>query len=167
MYTVLTIVQDKELEVEKEIDCETNCLELNQEQKKIYLFCLTSFNGGHMDNKKFLVIITHAEDDPERANLGLAFTAALVADDRDVILVTMFDGVYLMKKGVMDLIASPNVTPARDLLKIIIDGGVKLIACTPCVLKRGIQEEELLDGCKLVNAPSVIPEMAQRQILTF
>ena len=120
-----------------------------------------------MENKKFLLVITHAGDDPERANVGLAFAAAMISENVDVSMVFMFDGVYLMKKGVIDSIASPNVTPAKDLLQIIVDGGAKLMVCMPCVLRRGIAEEDLLEVCTLVNAPSVIPEMQQREVITF
>lgn len=120
-----------------------------------------------MEAKKFLIVLTHAADDPERANLGLAFAAAMIAEEMDVAILFMFDGAYLAKKGEIDSIAAPHVTPAKDLLNIIMEGGPKLMACTPCIMKRGIEESELLDGCQLISAATVIPEMASREVVTF
>jgi len=120
-----------------------------------------------MEKKKFLILLTHATDDQERANIGLAFAAGMVAEDMDVALVFMFEGVNLMIKGGIDSIAAPNVTPGKDLLEIIMNGGAKLLVCTPCILKRGIQEADLIQGCTLISAASVIPEMASRKVITF
>lgn len=120
-----------------------------------------------MEEKKFLLVITHADDDPERANLALAFAAAMVADDVDLAVVFMFRGVLLAKKGIIETIAAPNVTPGKDLLPIIMEGDVKLLACTPCALTHGVKENELLDGCRLISAATVIPEMASREVITF
>jgi predicted peroxiredoxin len=120
-----------------------------------------------MEEKKYLLIITHAQDNPERANLALAFAAAMIAEEKDIALVFMFDGVYLARKGVMEAIAAPHVTPGKDLLPVIMEGGAKLMACTPCAMQRGVKEDELLEGCKLISAVTVIPEMAQREVITF
>jgi len=120
-----------------------------------------------MEEKKFLLIITHAQDNPERANLALAFAAAMIAEEKDIALVFMFDGVYLARKGVMEAIAAPHVTPGKDLLPVIMEGGAKLMACTPCAMQRSVMEDELLEGCKLISAATVIPEMAQREVITF
>ena len=118
-------------------------------------------------DKKMMLIITHADDDPERANLALAFAAAMIADDIDLAIVFMFRGILLAKKGVIETIAAPNVTPGKTLLPIIMEGDVKLMACTPCALTHGVNENELLPGCKLISAATVVPEMKEREIITF
>ena len=117
--------------------------------------------------KKMLLIITHAQDDPEKANLALAFAAAMIAEEMDIALVFMFDGVHLARKGVIETIEVDHVTPGRDLLPVILEGGAKLMACTPCAMQRGIKEEDLLDGCTLISAATVVPEMARREVITF
>ncbi|GAB4336945.1 MAG: DsrE/DsrF/TusD sulfur relay family protein [Desulfobulbaceae bacterium] len=120
-----------------------------------------------MEEKKFLLIITHAQDDPEKANLALAFAAAMIAEEKDVALVFMFDGVNLARKGVIETIAAEHVTPGKDLLPVILEGGAMLMACTPCAMQRGIKEEDLLDACRLISAVTVVPEMARREVITF
>jgi predicted peroxiredoxin len=117
--------------------------------------------------KKMMIIITHADDDPERANLALAFVAAMIAEGIDLAVVFMFRGVLLVKQGIIETIATPNVTPGKDLLPIIMEGDVKLMACTPCALTHGVKEDELLDGCRLISAPTVVPEMQEREVVTF
>ncbi len=118
-------------------------------------------------NKKMMLIITHSDDNPERANLALAFTVAMITEEVDLTLVFMFKGVLMSKKGVIETIAAPNVTPGKDLLPIILESDVQLLACTPCALTYGVKEEELLDGCILISAATVIPEMNDREVITF
>ena len=118
-------------------------------------------------NKKMLLIITHSDDDPERANLALAFAAAMVSEEIDLAIVFMFKGVLLAKKGVIETISAPNVTPGKDLLSFIMGSDTMLMACTPCALTHGVNEEELLDGCKLISALTVVPEMNDREVITF
>ncbi|MDH3328515.1 MAG: DsrE family protein [Desulfobulbaceae bacterium] len=120
-----------------------------------------------MKDNKFLLIITHAQDDQERANLALAFAAAMIAEEKDIVLLFMFDGVYLARKGGIESIAADHVTPGKDLLPVIMEGGAKLMACTPCAMQRGIREEELLEGCRLISAATVVPEMAEREVISF
>ena len=118
-------------------------------------------------DKKMMLIITHADDDTERANLALAFAAAMIAEGIDLAIVFMFRGVVLAKRGVIENIATPNVTPGKTLLPIIMEGDVKLMACTPCALTHGVRKDELLPGCKLVSAATVVPEMQEREVITF
>ena len=50
-------------------------------------------------SKKMLVIISHSTDEVDRANLALAFVAAMVSEEIDVSLLLMWEGVLLGKKG--------------------------------------------------------------------
>lgn len=117
--------------------------------------------------KKILLIITHADDDAERANLALAFAATMIALEIDLAIVFMFKGVLLARKGGIEAIAGQNIAPGRDLLPIILESKTPLMACTPSTLTHGVKEKDLLDGCQLISAIDVVPEMAEREVISF
>ncbi len=117
--------------------------------------------------KKMLLIITHADDDPERANIALAFASAIISEDVDLAIVFMFKGVLLAKKGYIETIAEPNISSGKDLLPIILESNAKLMACSPCALTHGVKEDELIDGCQMISALTVVPEMVAREVITF
>jgi predicted peroxiredoxin len=64
--------------------------------------------------KKYMVVITHATDDHDRANLALSFAAAMLVDEIDVAVTLMFEGALLGKKGVAETIVGRNITPGRE-----------------------------------------------------
>jgi len=117
--------------------------------------------------KKMLLIITHAYDDEERANLALAFAATMIAIEIDLAIVFMLKGVLLARKGGIEAIAAQNVTPGKDLLPIILESKIPLMACTPCTLTHGVKEQDLLDNCRLISAVNVVSEMAEREVVSF
>ncbi len=117
--------------------------------------------------ERYLLIITHAKDDEDRANAAVAFAAALVADDHEVATFFLFEGANLARRGVAGTIEGRNHAPVRDLLPILRDAGVKLMVCGACAKTYGIDEAELIDGCTIVQIPTVTALMAGHQTLTF
>ena len=118
-------------------------------------------------NKKFLLIVTHAHDDPDRANIAWAMAASLVNEEADLAMAFMLEGVLFTKKGVAETIAGRNITPVRELLPVIREAKVPLFACVPCMKTRGVAEEDLIAGVKPITAPTLAAEMMQRQVITL
>jgi predicted peroxiredoxin len=52
----------------------------------------------------------------------------------------------------------PLPTPLQDLIKTFFEMGGKLMACVPCLKARGITEDELIEGTKLIAAATVVAE---------
>jgi predicted peroxiredoxin len=117
--------------------------------------------------EKFLMMITHSTDNHERANIALSFAASMISEEHDLAIVFIFEGALLVKKGIADTIEGPNVTPARELMAIIMESDAKLYVCAPCAKTYGVAEEEMLPGVKIVSAPSVVLEMEDRKVVTF
>ena len=117
--------------------------------------------------KKFMVIVTHGNDDQDRANLAMAFVAAMIAEEADVAVLFMFEGVFLARKGAAEKIAGKNMTPLKDLMPIITEAGITMYACGPCLKTHEIAEHDLLDGILVITAPTAVNAMMDREVVTF
>ena len=120
-----------------------------------------------MEKKKFMVVVTHATDDQDRANLSMAFVAAMIAEDIDVEVLFMFEGVLLAKKGMAETIAGRNMTPLNELMPIITGAGITMYGCGPCLKTHGVSEDEMLEGVKIITAPTAVHAMTDREVVTF
>jgi len=120
-----------------------------------------------MEKKKFMVVITHSTDDPDRANLGMAFVSSMIMEDIDVAVLFMFEGILLVRKGVAETIAGRNMTPLKDLMPIISQADITLFGCGPCMKTFNISEGELIEGVKVITAPTAVHAMLDREVVTF
>ncbi len=116
---------------------------------------------------RYLLIITHAKDDEDRANAAIAFATSLVSDGHEVALFFLFEGANLARRGVAETIAGRNYAPVRDLLPILREAPVELMVCGACAKTYNIAEGDLIDGCRIVQIPTVTALMGGRQTLTF
>ena len=116
-------------------------------------------------SRKMMMIITHAQDNTEKANLSLALAASMVSEDYDLVILFMFDGAFLAKKGAIETIEDGAVTPGRELLPILRETKVPMFVCSPCAVKRGIGEADLEEGIKVISGPTAVTMMPGRQIL--
>ncbi|PIP42729.1 MAG: hypothetical protein COX17_10970 [Deltaproteobacteria bacterium CG23_combo_of_CG06-09_8_20_14_all_60_8] len=118
-------------------------------------------------DKKFLFIITHATDDQERGNAAIAFAASLLSDDADLVIFFIFQGAMFAKKGVAETIAGRNFAPVRDLFPMLLEAKVPMYVCGACAKTYNITEEDLVDGIKIVQIPTIAAEMAERETITL
>jgi predicted peroxiredoxin len=109
---------------------------------------------------KVLVNCTHAKDDPERAILPfIVGNVGATADQETKILLTI-DGVWLATKGYADGVQQEGFPPLKETLEAFVRNGGEIWACSACTNPRGITQEDLVDGAKIVTAASVVEYMA-------
>ena len=120
-----------------------------------------------MEKKKFFVIVTHGTDDPDRANLAMAFVTAMITEEVDVAVLFMYEGVLLVQKGMAETIAGKNMTPLKELMPIVIESCITLFACGPCLKTLNVNTDELLAGVKIITAPTAVHAMMDREVITF
>lgn len=75
--------------------------------------------------KKFVIVITHATDNPLRASSALTIANAVKAMDSDLVIFLTNDGVLLGKRGVAESINHPNFVPAKELITKLQEAGVR------------------------------------------
>lgn len=120
-----------------------------------------------MEKKKFMVVITHSTDDPDRANPAMAFISTMIMEEIDVAVLFMFEGILLAKKGLAETIVGKNMTSpqgAHAHHQHSRDTHVRLRA-----MHEEVQyaESGLIDGVKIITAPTAVHAMMAREVVNF
>jgi len=108
---------------------------------------------------KLIFNCTHGKEDPERATLPfLAANIAATAGQDAVVLCTV-EAVWLGTDGGAEAIAQPGLPALGDLFREFVDNGGQVWLCGACTKPRGITEDELAKGAKIVGAAKVVEEV--------
>ena len=73
----------------------------------------------------------------------------------------------LAKKGVAETIHGRNFAPVSDLFPSLMEEKVPMFVCGACAKTYDIKEEDLAEGVKIVQIPTVTPKMMDRETITF
>ncbi len=109
-------------------------------------------------NKKLVVIATHAGEHPEKATIAFVMASAALASETDATVILQSTGVMLALNGHAKHIRAEAFPPLEELIKTYLEMGGKLMVCVPCLKSRGITEDELIEGTKLIAAATVVAE---------
>ena len=102
---------------------------------------------------------TYGKDDPERATLPfVAANIAAAAGQQAVVLCTI-EAVRLGTQGGTDGVASPGLPVLKDLFEEFVGNGGEVWLCGSCTKPRGITEEQISKGAKIVGAARVVEEL--------
>jgi len=111
-----------------------------------------------MASASLVVKVTAGKDDAERCNQALTVAATAVASGVPVSLWLTGEAAWLGLPGRADEISLPHASPAADLLATVRGGGTVTV-CTQCAARRGITEDDLIDGIRIAGAPTFISEV--------
>ena len=102
---------------------------------------------------------TYGKDDPDRATLPfVAANIAAAAGQQSVVLCTI-EAVRLGTEGGTDGIASPGLPVLKDLYGEFVGNGGEVWLCGSCTKPRGITENQIAKGSKIVGAAKVVEEI--------
>jgi len=111
-----------------------------------------------MSDKKMVIIATHADDDPERATIPFVMANAALSSETDVSVILQSTGVMLAVKGYTKHVRADAFPQLPDLVKDYLELGGKLLVCAPCLKSRGIADDELIEGARIIAATTVVVE---------
>lgn len=114
-----------------------------------------------MSDKKVGFVVTHATDDPEMATLPFMLATGALAMGVEPVIILQSDAVALAVEGAAEAVVSEGMAPLATLLHGLLDAGVRMMVCSPCMTKRGITEEMLLPGCFVGGAGQVVTSMLE------
>jgi len=117
--------------------------------------------------KKYIVTITHSTDDQDRANAAVALAVSLLSEGSDLVILFIFEGAHMARKGVAETICGRNFAPVRDLFPTILEEKVPMYLCGACAKTYNISEDDLVPGVKIVHLPTIAGEMQDREMVTF
>jgi predicted peroxiredoxin len=103
---------------------------------------------------------THGRDDPERATLPFIVANVAASADQEAIVLLTIDGVWLATKGYADDIHHPGMPPLSEVIASLLANGGEIWACGACTKPRGITEEHMIEGARIISAVDFVAELA-------
>jgi len=103
--------------------------------------------------EKILYICTCAMENSEKAHIPFVLANAALAMDIQATVVLQGNGVYLAKKGYLEIMPSGGGFPALSgLMTTFREQGGKVKVCGPCIKERNIPESDLMEGAEITAA---------------
>ncbi|MBA4179465.1 MAG: hypothetical protein C0506_02655 [Anaerolinea sp.] len=109
---------------------------------------------------KVMVNCTHAKEDPERAILAFVVGNVSASADQETKVLLTIDGVWLATKGYAEGVQQEGFPSLKETLESFIRNGGEIWACGACTNPRGIGQDDLIEGAKIVTAANVVEYMA-------
>jgi predicted peroxiredoxin len=117
--------------------------------------------------KKYLLVITHSDDDQDRANGAVGMATSLLSEGAELALFFVFEGAKMARKGFAETIAGEHMTPVRELFPMVLEAELPMYVCGACIKKYNIPADELVPGIKIATLPTVTAEMMDRETIMF
>ena len=103
---------------------------------------------------------THGREHPERATLPFIIGNVAASADQPAIVLLTVEGVWLATRGYAEDIRKEGLPPLREIIDSYVSNGGEIWACGACTKPRGITEEQLIPGARIVTAAMVVEAMA-------
>lgn len=107
----------------------------------------------------FVVSLTAAKDNTDKATVAFVVANAAVASDKDTVVFLSTEGVHLSQKGYADDIAEPGFAPLKELIENFAKAGGKIYTCSPCFKRRNLDENNLVAGAVVVGGAKLVEFM--------
>ena len=105
---------------------------------------------------KLCVSITHARNDLDKATVGFVVANAAVASGQDTLVFLSIEGVRLSVQGFADGLQEEGFAPIKDLIGSFVKAGGKIFVCSPCLKKRALDAQPLVEGATIVGGAKLV-----------
>ncbi|MFX1293818.1 MAG: DsrE/DsrF/TusD sulfur relay family protein [Promethearchaeota archaeon] len=113
---------------------------------------------------KMTIMILEGPYGQEKPYTALRFALTALIEGHDVTVILIQDGIFLGKKG-QKPVDYPNTL---EYLENAIEEGLNVIACGVCCNARGIKQEDLAKGIKIVGMHEIVQAVTEsNNNLTF
>ncbi len=124
-----------------------------------------------MAEKKFVFILHHSFDRPDKAAGALQLAANMRAFDIELDFFLINEGVMLAKKGFAETITwqkREGFSPISRLLRTLIeDFGVRFYVCASCVKPYGLEDAELIENAEVRPGSFLGELLLERDNISF
>lgn len=107
-------------------------------------------------SNRFCVSLTCAKEDSDRATVAFVVANAALGSDQETLVFLSTEAVRLSQKGYADDIAEEGFAPLKELMAGFAEGGGTIYVCAPCFKKRGLDEDSLVAGAKVVGGAKLV-----------
>jgi uncharacterized protein len=105
---------------------------------------------------KLCINLTFSKDNTDKATVAFVVANAAVASDKETLVFLSIEGVRLGVRGFADDIHEEGFMPLKELIANFQEAGGHIWVCSPCFKKRGLPEDQLLDGAKIVGGAKLV-----------
>jgi predicted peroxiredoxin len=110
---------------------------------------------------KFVVSLTNAKNDTDKATVAFVVANAAAASDKDTVVFLSIEGVRLAQPGYADDIHEEGFAALKDLMANFVAAGGKIYVCSPCFKKRKLDEAALIPGAVIVGGAKLVEFMSE------
>ena len=107
-------------------------------------------------SKSLMISLTQGASDPDRATVAFVVAYASVASDVETVVFLSTEGVRWSQKGAADGVHEAGFKALRELMADFAEFGGKIYVCSPCFKKRGLDENNLIDGAAIVGGAKAV-----------
>jgi predicted peroxiredoxin len=110
----------------------------------------------------FCVSITHSHTDGEKATVGFVVANAALGSEKDTLVFLSTDGVWCAVKGEAGKIdEGPPFAPLGELVDKFLAAGGRMLVCAPCLKKRGITVDRLIEGARPAGGAALVEWLSE------
>ncbi len=107
-----------------------------------------------------VINLTRSVDDPDRSSVAMVVAGASVASDQTTTVFLSSEGTRLAQLGVADDVHEEGFAPMSELVATYVAAGGTFLVCSPCAKKRGIGEDDLIEGASIVGGATLVALLA-------
>jgi uncharacterized protein len=109
---------------------------------------------------KLCVSLTNAKNDTDKATVAFVIANAAVGSEQETLVFLSTEGVRLAVEGYADDIHETGFAPLKELMTNFVEAGGTIYVCSPCFKKRGLDENKLVKGAKIVGGAKLVEFLA-------
>ena len=109
---------------------------------------------------RMLFTCTHADDDPERAIVPFIAANVAAASGQEAVVVLTQEGAWLCQRGYASKVQKEGFPNLAELIESFVEAGGEIWGCSACVVPRGITEDQLVPGARIVGAAKIVEAVA-------
>lgn len=115
------------------------------------------------------MLIFCGSDDPQKAFPPFMLGSGALAMDMELTLFFTMSGLNIIRKGGAEkIVLSGAPKTITEFIKVMKDGGARLIACTAAFPIVGIKEEDLIEGVEFGGVAGFVSDAQEADVvLTF
>lgn len=105
----------------------------------------------------FCVSITNCHKNTDTCTVGFVVANAALGSDKETTVFLSTDGVWAAVKGEAEKInEGAPFAPLKELIDKFLANGGKILVCAPCLKKRDISEDQLIEGATPVGGATLV-----------
>lgn len=110
----------------------------------------------------FCVSITNCHNNTDKCTVGFVVANAALGSDKDTVAFLSTDGVWAAVKGEAEKIDEGEpFAPLKELIDKFVENGGRILVCAPCLKKRNISEDMLIDGTSVVGGATLVEFLSE------